>query len=97
MSVSQDPKIIRATRDIERGRQHPYDSARDKDYAVDWSVIAARGIMADLSDRTGIKDKLAVVDPFTRNEMIDSMASIIRVAFTSDPGFRAIVSKSTGI
>lgn len=46
----------------------------------DWAVRAARGVLADLSDRRGIKHELHEVDADVRAEIVQSLADIIRLA-----------------
>ncbi|MFN7817836.1 MAG: hypothetical protein ACK5OQ_16525 [Burkholderiales bacterium] len=48
--------------------------------AKDWAHAAARGVLADLSDRRGIKWELEKVDHEVRAEMTESLAEIIRLA-----------------
>ncbi len=46
----------------------------------DWAVRAARGVIADLQDRRGIKHELEDLDEDVRKNIVESLASIIRVA-----------------
>jgi len=48
--------------------------------ATDWAHAAARGVMAELSDRTGIKNHLNVVEESVRVELVEALADIIRHA-----------------
>jgi hypothetical protein len=62
------------------GQKYPFDAdgenvAREP---ADWAVKAARGIFADLTDRRG--SGLEDVDHDIREEMVDSVAEIIRFA-----------------
>lgn len=70
---------------LEQGNEYPYD--RPDDYedgatfpATDWAHAAARGIIADLSDRRGIKHSFGDVDEDVRKELVQSIAEIIREA-----------------
>ena len=66
-------------RALEMGNRYPYDGAmRNK---RTWAYRAARGVLADLSDRGGIKHELAKVDRELREEIVDVLAAIIRTAF----------------
>ena len=71
----------------EHGAEFPYDGKDQKGSeihpaipATDWAHAAARGVLADLCDRRGIKWELAKVDEETRIELTASMAEIIRLA-----------------
>ena len=73
---------------FDRAQVFPYD-ASDKWWkgggegappAKDWAHAAARGILADLTDRRGIKRELEGVDEEVRIEIVDSIAEIIRYA-----------------
>lgn len=73
---------------LKHGAELPYD-ASDKWWASDgmpapkaddWAHAAARGVLADLEDRRGIKWELEKVDEETRVEIIQSIAAIIRLA-----------------
>lgn len=71
---------------LNTGQQYPYDAddegnARD---TQDWAVRAARGIVADLTDRRGIKWGFNGVDHDARMEIVDTLAEIIRVAHSGD-------------
>jgi hypothetical protein len=65
-------------RDIGRGSAYPYDPSGP---TRDWAHAAARGILADLCDRAGIKDEFAKIeDNYQRAEIVEAIASIIRAA-----------------
>lgn len=77
---------------LEHGAKFPWD-APDKWWEGDgtnpppprdWAHAAARGIIADLSDRRGIKYefKNVDIDEDIRAELVETMASIIRFAET---------------
>jgi hypothetical protein len=51
--------------------------------AQDWAHRAARGVIADLSDRRDIKRGFEQVDEEIRAEIVTSLADIIRAAFVS--------------
>lgn len=73
---------------LNHGAEFPYDASDgwwDSDAAfappaVDWAHRAARGVMADLKARRGIKWELEKVDEETRVEIVRALAEIIRVA-----------------
>lgn len=67
---------------ISQGVDNPYDANDDGDPppAVDKAHIAARGIIADLTDRGGIKHGFNDIDHPIRVEIVDSLAAIIRLA-----------------
>lgn len=73
---------------LEHGARYPYDAGADfwedrtKELppATDWAHAAARGVLADLLDRRGIKWELEKVDHEVRAELTQSMAEIIRLA-----------------
>lgn len=76
-------------RALERGATFPYDASdawrsADPDEppppAMDWAHAAARGVLADLSDRRGIKWELEKVDDDVRAEIVMALAAIIRQA-----------------
>jgi hypothetical protein len=79
-----------ATNDIKHGDRYPFDASNDWWHSsggkppkpVDWMHAAARGIIANLQDRQGIKHELEVqkIDEETRRELVASLAEIIRVA-----------------
>ena len=47
---------------------------------TDWAHRAARGVIADLQDRRGIKQEFNDIDEETRKEIVESLAAIIRSA-----------------
>ena len=71
-----------------QGARYPYDAPDSwwKDAgaaappAVDWAHYAARGILADLTDRSGIKYSFDNIDDDVRAEMVTTLAEIIRTA-----------------
>lgn len=74
---------------IEHGAEFPYDggldfwngAGDDPPLAADWAHAAARGVLADLSDRRGIKHELDQVDHDVRAELAKSLADIIRESY----------------
>lgn len=73
---------------IEHGAEFPFD-APDSFWEVadsqpppakDDAYRAARGVLADLQDRGGIKYGFEGIDEETRIEIVESLASIIRQA-----------------
>lgn len=51
--------------------------------ATDWAHYAARGVLADLTDRRGIKDGFNDLDEDVRIEIVQSLADVIRAAPTA--------------
>jgi len=72
---------------LKHGAEFPYD-ANDAWWdsgtaplaAVDWAHEAARGVIADLQDRGGIKRAPQEIDEETRVEIVLALADIIRSA-----------------
>lgn len=48
--------------------------------AKDWAHAAARGVLADLQDRGGIKHGFNNIDHEIRVEIVETLAAIIRLA-----------------
>lgn len=80
--------IIAAIR-LKHGADYPFDAPdnwwRKSKHpkpppADDWAHAAARGVIADLQDRGGIKYGFIDVDEDTRQEIVRSLADIIRLA-----------------
>lgn len=63
--------------DLKFGHKYPYDGNRPQS---DWAHRAARGIIANLEGRRGIKNELNGIDKEIKVEIIDEIAEIIRVA-----------------
>jgi hypothetical protein len=76
-----DEKQI-AVRQLEHGAKFPYDGDGP---AIDWAHAAARGVLADLCDRRGVKHELREVDDDVRVELVASVAAIIRAAAPPAP------------
>lgn len=69
-------------RRLRMGEEFPYDITDDGSFvpASDWAVSAARGVLADLRDRAGIKWGFDNIDHDIRVEIVTSLAAIIRLA-----------------
>lgn len=75
---------------LQHGEKYPLDApdawwkgpaGQAPPLAKDWAHLAARGVIADLQDRGGIKQQLTQeIDEDTRVEIINSLAEIIREA-----------------
>lgn len=72
---------------LESGARFPYDASDDwmespglPPAPEDWAHAAARGIVADMMDRRGIKWGFEEVDEETRIEIVERIAAIIRMA-----------------
>ena len=64
-----------------RGDEFPYDSDGEESLpAKDWAHRAARGVLANLSDRSGVGDILDDLDLDLKVEIADALAEIIRDA-----------------
>lgn len=64
---------------LKHAKQWPYNGRQPVD-AAEW---AALGVLADLCDRRGIKQELYDTDDDIKEEIVTSLAAIIRMA-TSD-------------
>lgn len=75
---------------IESGREFPYDApdgwtrGQPTPPEIDYAHAAARGILTDLCDRSGIKHGFADIDEEIRKDIIESIAEIIRQAKEED-------------
>lgn len=74
---------------LQHGAEYPYDASdawwaskqrRKPPKPKDWAHEAARGIVADLKDRRGIKWGFDDIDEDVRKEIVATIASIIRLA-----------------
>lgn len=75
---------------LKHGAEFPYDAGEDwwnaddplpaPPPATDWAHAAARGILADLGDRRGVKQELEQVDHDVRADLVQTVAAIIRAA-----------------
>lgn len=78
---------------LERGAKYPYDAPDDwwegdgsaPPPPTDWAHAAARGVLADLNDRGGIKHGFNNIDEEIRAEIVTSLAAIIRLAGSTKP------------
>ena len=61
---------------LDMGSKFPFNGRP----ATDWAESAAQGILADLCDRRGIRQALEDIDTETREEIVGTMADIIRTA-----------------
>ncbi len=64
--------------DLDDAEDHPLP-------AIDWAHAAARGVISDLMDRHTIKHGFNNVDEAVREEIIRSIAEIIRLANQKGP------------
>lgn len=77
---------------LSSGEEYPYDAPDSymdpvDEYpppAQDWAHAAARGVIADLEDRAEIKYGFGNVREHTRVDIVQSLAEIIRVAYTQE-------------
>lgn len=72
---------------LELGNKFPFDASDEWQSEMgppppplDWAHSAARGVIADLTDRLGIKNGFNGIDEDVRVEIIESLAEIIRQA-----------------
>lgn len=65
---------------LRSGDRYPYD---DYGQPQDWAHRAARGVLDDLLDRRSIKNALDddKINQDVRNEIVTSLAEIIRLAY----------------
>lgn len=70
----------RARHDLEFGCKYPYHGKPPKD----WAESAALAICASLCDRRGIKQEMRDLDQEVTEEIVESFAAIIRVAFAQN-------------
>lgn len=59
---------------LQMGQSNPYDGSPGRDTAE----LIVQGILADLTDRRGIRTELENVDLETRQEIVSSLAKIVR-------------------
>ena len=77
-----------ARRTLARGLKYPYDAPSGwwrgegsvPPSPRDWAHAAARGVIADLTDRHTIKRGFEGIDDDIRKEIVGSLAAIIRAA-----------------
>lgn len=82
-----DLKFDQAAHSLKHGQEYPYDcdDYGKADPAKDWAHSAARGILADLNDRGGIKHSFVDIDAEVRADIVESLAEIIRKAHVAIP------------
>jgi hypothetical protein len=66
------------------GNLYPYDDTQDGVPDPHWTVMAARGVLADLQDRQGIKHGFVNVDCDIRAEIVARLAEIILLAYANE-------------
>lgn len=91
-------EMIEAERAISRGALNPFDAEDDAAAAPpprDWAHAAARGVIADLMDRKGIKHGFGQIDHEIRVEIVDSLGAIIRAAGRAP--LRELLKKATRV
>lgn len=69
----------RANSTLKSGEEFPYDGD-EAGPSKDWAQYAARGVLADLTDRRGIRHAFDEIDEDIRVEIVESLADIIRTA-----------------
>lgn len=87
MTPEQKEMLAQAKAKLEHGAQYPYDrpdNGTEPRAEEDWAHRAARGILADLTDRRGVGQELKVCDGEIRMDIIDKAAWIIRAASEED-------------
>ena len=70
----------RAIHTLKHGNKWPYDGRTNASEPKDWAHRAARGIMADLCDRRGIKSELELIEKEVAQDIVETIAEIIRQA-----------------
>jgi hypothetical protein len=68
-----------ATFSVKHGTEFPFNNRPPKDKAE----TAALGILADLTDRRGVKHELNACDADIKEEIVTSLAAIIREVYGS--------------
>jgi hypothetical protein len=61
---------------LDHGNEFPFHEKP----ATDWAERAALGVLADLTDRRGIKHELRNCDDDVKAEIVESLAAIIRAS-----------------
>ena len=89
---------FRTQRALAMGAEYPFDARAEWDEhgdrvspppPVDWAHAAARGVIADMSDRRGLRDLLDSVQRDVRVNIVQSIADIIRSAAPCNGGGRS--------
>ena len=71
----------KALKQLQHGASFPFDGDIDNPTpAVDWANAAARGVLANLLDRGGVGNVLEVLDQEIRDEIVEEISAIIRLA-----------------
>lgn len=67
---------------LSHGCEFPYDTSDDEVFApvTDWAHAAARGVLANLLDRSGVGNALEQCDEEVRIEIVSAVAEVIRLA-----------------
>jgi hypothetical protein len=87
-----DPEVEMAAFNLRHGNKYPYDAPdawweqsgdSEPPASIDWAQRAARGVVADLKGRGGIKHGFEQIDEEIRTEIIASIAQIIRLSALS--------------
>lgn len=70
-----------AQRNVDGGAEYPYDAPNQAMLGDgDWSVLAARAVIYDLTDRRGIKHGFDNVDDDVRIDIVRALAATIKAA-----------------
>ena len=75
-----DTGLSTAQRQLAHGSKYPYDGGSEAAPAIDWAHAAARGVMADLLDRRGVKWELEKVGIDVRADIVTAVAAVVRAA-----------------
>jgi hypothetical protein len=93
--IEKEVRDQAAKQALAHGERYPYDapdswwhssSDAGRPPATDWAHAAARGILADLNDRRGIKIGFNGIDEGVRVDIVTALADIIRLAASSQTG-----------
>jgi hypothetical protein len=74
-----EERVSHAQSCIGRARKYSFDNRKP----VDLSHLLVQAILADLTDRRGIKNTLDVCDDEIRMEIVDALSAIIRIGMNS--------------
>lgn len=70
---------------IKHGNKYAYDLNGPTPPGTHWTVIAARGVLSNLKGRRGVGNELEEVDMDVREEIVESIAQIIKDAHVNQP------------
>lgn len=70
--------IENAENSVNQAKDSPYDERTP----IDTAHLAAQAVLADLTDRRGIKQELLYLDDDVKAEITESLAAIIRLTHT---------------